>query len=167
MRDAMMIRIFREMQEARFNQIYYQRQTVRLRWMIRGSGCVAAIAASAALASQVQTGLWGVGSAVWSLITLIAAALAAISPLMGWDGDATKAEQAAFGHGLVCERLKRLLGDMKMTEFETDHAARAGEIDALRGSLSGFDNPPDPKSINSSYEQMMAEYPSEKAWDSL
>jgi hypothetical protein len=162
-RGELMTRLFLELQIARFNELYYQR---RSRWMRRwavGANIVAAISASAVLASLLKDG-FGYGPALWQVLTGIAALSAAIGPTLGWETQASQLEKAALGHSILRERIRRLLNDLKLSSLDASHEARDEEIDAVRLALTPLDEPPHERLKEKCWRQTLREFPSEQAW---
>src|ERR1700687_4949548 len=117
-----MTRLFRELQIARFNQLYYQKRACWYRRLATGANVVAALAASAVLARLLAGDkLFGWGPIVWQALTGIAAVSAAIGPILGFDGKASQMEKAALGHSILLDRLHQLLRDLKLSDLEQLH----------------------------------------------
>jgi hypothetical protein len=85
----------------------------------------------------------------------------------GLEAKATQLEKAAFGYGVVRERLKRLLNDLRLRELDESHHARDGEIASLRESLAALDELGNEKVKDEAWKQTLSEYPSESAWSAL
>lgn len=160
-----MTRLFSEYQVARFNELYYQRRSNWLRRWTTGASIVSAVAASAVLASLLKDG-FGLGPSVWQVVTGLAAASAAIGPILGWEGKASQLEKAALGYGFVRDRLRHLLNDLKLSELDDTHVARAGEIRALVTALTALDETASSARLKEiCWKQTMDELPSEQAWN--
>lgn len=113
------MRLFRELQVARFNELYYQRRSDWFRRLATAANVISAVAASAALASLLAANgqLFGWGPIVWQVLTGIAAISAAVGPVLGLDVKASQMEKAALGHSILRDRLYRLLGDLKVSDL--------------------------------------------------
>lgn len=165
-RGDFMIRLFSDLQLARFNELYYLNRSSRMRFLARAANIVSAIAASAVLANLLRAGnaLFGWGPAVWQVLTAIAALCAAVGPIFGWEARATQFEKAALGHAIVRERTHRLLKDLKLSEIDETYVARYEEIDALRIALAALDEPASARVKERCWNQTLREFPSEAAW---
>lgn len=165
-RSDFMIRLFSDLQVARFNELYYQNRSSRMRFLARAANIVSAIAASAVLANLLRAGnaLFGWGPAVWQVLTAIAALCAAVGPIFGWEAKATQFEKAALGHAIVRERTHCLLKDLKLSEVDDTHVARSEETEALRMALAALDEPASKRVKEKCWSQTLSEFPSEAAW---
>ena len=161
-----MTRLFSELQIARFNELYYQRRAQWFRRLATGANIISALAASAVLASLLASDskLFGWGPAVWKILTGIAAASAAIGPILGLDVKASQMEKAALGHSILKDRLHRLLSDLKGSDLEESHLARDNEIEALGSALAALDEAPSERLRQKCWNQTLEEYPPDKAW---
>ena len=161
-----MTRLFRELQIARFNELYYPRRADWFRRLATTANIISALAASAVLASLLagNSKLFGWGPIVWQLLTGIAAASAAIGPVLGLDVRASQMDKAALGHSIVRDRLHRLLSDLKTSSLDESHVARDREIDAFRSALAALDEVPSEKLREECWKRTLEEYPPEKAW---
>jgi len=164
-RGELMTRLFRQLQEVRFNELYYQtRSSVLRRWSI-GSNIVAALSASLALAGLLKEGdLWGWGSAAWKILTLLAALSAAIGPVLGWEHRAAQLEKAALGYSIVRDRIRLLLQDLKLSDLNDEHLAREQEIEGFRCALAALDEPASEATKRRCWNRTLEELPSDKAW---
>lgn len=161
-----MTRLFSELQIARFNELYYQRRAAWFRRLATGANIISALAASAVLASLLASDskLFGWGPVVWKILTGVAAASAAIGPILGLDIKASQMEKATLGHSILKDRLHRLLSDLKLSDLEESHHARDKEIDAFRSALADLDEAPSEKLREECWKRTLEEYPSERAW---
>jgi hypothetical protein len=165
-RGELMVRLFRELQIARFSELYYQRRAEWFRGWATGADIISAVAASAVLANLLASNgrLFGWGPVVWQALTGIAAASAAIGPVLGLGAKASQMEKAALGQSILKDRLRRLLSDLKSSALEESHLARDKEIDAFGTALSALDEAPSEKLAEKCWKRTLEEYPPEKAW---
>jgi|SRR5579863_2743965 hypothetical protein len=165
-RGEVMTRLFRELQVARFNELYYQRRSDWFRRLATAANVISAVAASAVLASLLAANgqLFGWGPIVWQLLTGIAAISAAVGPVLGLDVKASQMEKAALGHSILRDRLYRLLGDLKVSDLDDSHLARDKEIESFRSALAPLDEPPTEKLREECWNRTLEEFPSDKAW---
>ena len=165
-RGELMTRLFRELQVARFNELYYQKRASWFRGLATSANIIAALASSAVLTSLLSNGnLFGWGPIVWQVLTAIAAVSAASVPFCGLDGKASQMEKAALGHSILKERLRRLLGDLKLSDLENSHVAREEEIGAFRSALTSLDESPSDRLREQCWKRTLEEFPSEQAWN--
>jgi len=162
-----MTRLFSELQAARFNELYYQRRGEWFRKLATGANIISALAASAVLASLLtgNSNLWGLGPIVWKILTGIAAAAAAIGPILGLDAKASQMDRAALGHSILRNRLRILLSDLKLSDLEDSHIGRDQEIQALGSALAALDEAPSEKLRDECWKQTLEDYPSDSAWN--
>ncbi len=164
-RGELMSRLFRQLQEVRFNELYYQTRSSWLRHWSITSNIVAALSASAALAGLLKNNdPMGWGPIVWQGLTLLAALSAAIGPVLGWENRAARLEKAALGYSIVRDRIRRLLHDLKLSELDESHLAREMEIEGFRGALAALDEPPSERTRRKCWDRTLEELPSDKAW---
>ena len=164
-----MVGLFRDLQIARFNELYYQRRSASMhRWAV-SANIVSAISASAVLLNLLKDGgsPLGFGPGVWQLLTGLAAVSAAVGPILGWERKASQFEKASLGHGIVRERIRSLLIDLKLSALDESHRARQQEIEAVRLSLLALDEPASEKLKEKCWEQTLQEIPSDRAWTLL
>jgi hypothetical protein len=165
-RGELMTRLFRDLQVARFNELYYQRRAHLFRFWATGANVISALAASAVLASLLASDnkLFGWGPIVWKMLTGVAAASAAIGPILGLEIKASQMEKAALGHSILKDRIRRLLSDLKGSDLHESFIARDKEIDAFASALAALDEAPSEKLREKCWNETLEEYPSEKAW---
>ena len=159
-----MARLYGDLQIARFNQLYYQQRAEKMRRISIGANSVSAIAASAVFAGLFRDGSFAYATIVWQGLTALAALCAALSPVLGLESKASQFEKAALGHGIVHDRVKRLLSDLKLSEGTRAHEVRDAEIDAFRASLAALDESPSESLRDACWKKTLEEYPSERAW---
>jgi hypothetical protein len=168
-RGELMTRLFRDLQIARFNELYYHRRADRFRRLGTAANIISALAASAVLASLLATTsnnnkLVDWGPIVWKTLTFIAAISAAVGPVLGLEIKAIQMEKAALGHSILRDRLHRLLCDLKGSDLEESHLARDKEIDAFGSALAALDEAPSEKLREECWNRTLEEYPPGKAW---
>ncbi len=166
-RAEIMTRLFKDLQIARFNELYYQKRSASLRNWTKGANIVSSLAASLVLGSLLTgpgSPLLGFGPIAWQILTLLAALSAAASPALGLSEKASQMERAALGHSIIKERIRRLLSDLKVSELKDSHVGRDEEINAMRLALSPLDELPSMKLREKCWERTLEEIPSEKAW---
>lgn len=164
-RGRMMTRLFADLQIARFSELFYQTRGGRMRTLANTSNIVSALSATAVVANMLSSAAAGTPqAAVWIGMTILAAAGAAASPILGWDAKAAQMEKAALGHCIVRERIKRLLSDLKNGDLDPEHIGRDQEIDAFRLAFAALDEPGSPKTLERCWAQALKEYPSDQAW---
>lgn len=133
-REEFMMRLYGDLQIARFNEIYYQTRAQQARGWASRMNMLSAVASSGAFVGIIKP-LPTIGPVIPPLLTAIAAVAAACGPFLGLDAKASQFERAAFGHGLIKDRIKRLLHDLKMKDLNYEHEARDNEIEHIRSSL--------------------------------
>jgi hypothetical protein len=166
-RGELMTRLFRELQVARFNELYYQRRSAWFRFQATSANVIAALAASVVLANLLASNnnkLFGWGPLVWQVLTLLAAIFAAVGPVLGFENKIGQMEKAALGHSILKDRLQRLLSDLKGSELKESHLARDREIDAFGSALTSLDEAPSERLREQCWKETLEEYPSDQAW---
>lgn len=163
-RGELMTRLFGDLQIARFNELYYQHRASWMRSLATGANILSAIAASAVLLRLLTSGGSILGLAVWQSLTAAAALFATVGPVLGLGGKVTQLDKAAFGHCVVRGRIHTLLTDLKMSDLDDTHIARAKEIEALRTALSALDERASERVKMQCWDQTLREFPSESAW---
>ena len=162
-REELMTRLFSDLQIARFNEVYYQKRATTMRRFSNGANIVAAISSSAVLVGLFSTVPFGV--LALKLMTGVAALTAAIGPVLNWSSSASQFEKAALGHGIIRDRLRSILNDLKLNDLEDSHLARRTEISSFSSALTALDEPARDSLRESAWKQVMEELPSERAWD--
>jgi hypothetical protein len=167
-RDELMARLFSNLQIARYNELYYSRKSATMRQFSTWSGIISALTASAVLVGMLKDGS-AAGSkfafVVWQFLTGVAAVSAAIRPILGFDSKAIQFDKAAMGHGIVKERLRRLLNSLKLSDLDDSHLVREEEIESFRMALSALDDAGDDDLKEKCWKKTLTELPSEQAWN--
>jgi hypothetical protein len=160
-RAELMERLFTDLQVSRFNQLYYQTRAKSVKRLITSANIIAALAASVAFTSLLRA-----GGTDWLLqpLMVLAAIFAAISPVLGLEDKYSRLERAGLGHAIAKDRIWSLLRDLKLSEIDDTHEARAHEINAFRDALSALDEEPHDSVRRSCWEEVERELPAEKAW---
>jgi hypothetical protein len=163
-REELMIGLFVVMQKARFNVIYYGARANRMRLYATTSNVVAALASSVALVGLLSDSAFG--PLALRILTAVAAGMAAVGPILHWDGKASQFEKAALGHGIILNRVQVLLHDLKLADGATaEHHARVSELDAFHGALTALDEAGDERLKKKAWEQTEREFPVGDAWN--
>ena len=163
-REEFMMRLYGDLQIARFNEIYYQTRAQQARGWASRMNMLSAVASSGAFVGIIKP-LPTIGPVIPPLLTAIAAVAAACGPFLGLDAKASQFERAAFGHGLIKDRIKRLLRDLKMKDLNYEHEARDNEIEHIRSSLNALDEAGSDVIRKRAWEQTLREFPSDSAWN--
>jgi|SRR5208282_418908 len=163
LREELMERLFMDMKVERFNELYYQIRAKTTKHLITSANIVAALAASTALTGMLRNGP-GASLIAFQLLMAVAAVSAAVGPLMGLESSYARLEKAALGHQIARGRLWSLLRDLKLSDLDGSHEARANEIGAFLDALSALDEAPRERVRRSCWEKVEREYPAEKAW---
>jgi hypothetical protein len=164
-RGELLTRLFRELQIARFNELYYQRRADWFRHLTTAANIVSALAASAVLAKLLANSqLFGWGPAAWQILAFVAA-ISAVAPVLGFETKGSQMEKAALGHAILKDRLARLLSDLKSSELGESHIARSQEIESFASALAALDEAPAQRLVEKCWERALQEFPSDQAWN--
>lgn len=160
----MMTRLFRELQQARFSELYLEKCAGRLRLFANVVNAVSAISATGAVVNLLTAA--NQSNYAWVALTLssMAAIAAAAAPVLGWDSKAASYEKAAFGYRIVRERIRQLLADMKVSDVTAEQIARDAEIAAFRLAFLAVDTPDNKTMIEECWARTLEEMPSDQAW---
>ncbi|MBA3975389.1 MAG: hypothetical protein C0504_14385 [Candidatus Solibacter sp.] len=163
-RDIIMAQLFSDLQIARFNELYYQKRAQWHRRLSASANVISALASSAVVTALLRDSVFGWFPLLWLILAMLAAVCAAVVPILQLDTKASQLDKAAFGHAIVRDRIHKLLRDLKLSELDDVHLGRKAEIDSLRTTLGALDEPPHSSVINSCWDQVLHEYPSDQAW---
>ena len=164
LRDEMLVRLFRDLQVARYNEVYYHMMASSKRRSARNIKILSAIASSAALLGMLKA-IPMIGELFSAILVAAAAGAGAIGPILGLDAKATQYEKATMGHAIVRERIKCLLGDLKVKQsFDEACEARMREIGSVTSVLMALDDASTATVKEKAWKQTLEEYPSESAW---
>jgi hypothetical protein len=163
-REELMVRLFGDLQRARFNELYYQSRAASMQGWARALNMVAALAASGAFITLLMQSS-PYGPLVAKTLAGVAVAIGVIRPFLDLESKQVCFEKAALGHSVARNRLAELLRDLKLKDLDDTHRARAGEIDAWKLALSALDEPPHKKTREAAWNTMLLELPADKAWD--
>jgi len=160
----MLVRLFGDLQVARYNEIYYQLRGSSKRRAAKYLKVLSAVASSAALLGMLKA-IPAIGELVAAMLVAGAASAAAIGPIFGLESQAAQYEKAAMGHAIVRERIKGLLRDLKVREaFDAECEGRLVEIAGFTSVLVALDDNGVAAVKERAWKQTLEEYPSESAW---
>lgn len=165
-RTVVMYKVLQDLQEAHYNRLYALTRSSRVRFQMKCCNMVAALAASAALAGLFSSagGMW---LFVWKGLTGVAAVLAAVGPVLGWDAYAAQMEKSAMGHSMLADRFRVLLSDLRLSPLDDSHEARLRDLYELRNAMSSLDEAPDEATQAQCWRKTLEQIPSEGAWDRI
>ena len=159
------MRLFNEMQVARFNVIYYQTRASRMRQYSTWSNVLATVTSSVAFVGLFSAST-DLGTNALKGLTAFAAIAALLGPVLHWDSKGSQFDRAALGHSIIMDRLRLLLSDLKVSDaVEPQHQSRIAEIEALRGALTALDEPGKNRVKLKAWKQAEEELPTSHAWD--
>jgi hypothetical protein len=170
-RAQFMMRLFSDLQTARYNELYYQKRADSMRCWVLRMNMFSALASAGALVTIIgampETLGFKPGPFIAGCLTVGAAICAAIGPVLGLESKATQLEKAGFGYCVVRSRLKRLLNTLQLEDLESSHIARDEEITAFREALSALDEAGVEKVKGDAWKQTLSELPSDSAWSAI
>ena len=162
-REELMTCLFRDLQSARYNELYYQMRASTMKSWSNGAKALAALASCAALSGLLQA--VPMGTKAMQVLTVIAALAATAELIWHWDTQATQFEKAVFSNNFLRQRITVLLRDLKMSDLEATHEARARELQAFDASLTALNDHGVSQVKDAAWKQTLEEYPVERAWD--